>query len=212
VGGSSLSGTATQSAGSLTVNAGATLTIANLNINGGTLTGTGTVSGNVINNGGILAAGTSPGTLSITGSYTQAAGGTFQAELAGVTTAGTDYDLLSVGGLATLDGLLDIVLFGGFSGAVGDQFDIISASNISGDFATVNVPTTHTFTNTPNIPGIGNYQIEIASIAGGTTIDATDDVIVLYDFQEELDEEFSSESIYPLREEEEEEEKELACR
>jgi len=212
---SNLSGTATQTAGTLTVNAGATLTTATLNINGGTLNGTGTISGAVINNGGILAAGTSPGTLTITGNYTQGAGGTFLAELAGATTAGTDYDLLSVGGTTSLAGTLDIQLFGGFTGSVGDQFDIIQSTGlVSGDFTTVNVPSTHTFSNTPLA---NSYQIEITSTGTTTTtIDATDQVIVLNDYQDELgDDDFTSGgtgSIYPLREEDEEEEKELACR
>ncbi|MEO1929879.1 MAG: hypothetical protein ABGX51_05870, partial [Gammaproteobacteria bacterium] len=162
---SSTLGTTNQTAGNLIVVGGATtLTTTGLSINGGSLLGDGTISGSVTNNGGILSAGSSPGTLTITGSYTQGAGGTLQAELAGTTLAGTDYDLLSVSGTASLGGTLDISLFGGFIGSVGDTFDIINASSITGDFSNVTVPTSYTFTNTPDFPAAGNYQINLNSI------------------------------------------------
>ncbi len=202
-----LSGTATQSAGSFILGAGSDITTANLNVVGGTLTGTGTLNGSVNNSGGTLAAGSSPGTLIIGGNYIQGAGGTFLAELAGTAVAGTDYDLLSVGGTASLAGTLDIQLFGGFNGNVGDQFDIIQSTGaVSGDFTTVTVPTTHTFTNTPLA---NSYQIEIATVSSGTTtVNATDDIVVLDDFQDQLTVIF----VDPDSNEEDEEKKDLACR
>ena len=221
-----LSGTATQSAGNFILGAGSDITTANLNVVGGTLTGTGTINGNVNNSGGILAAGSSPGTLIIGGNYIQGAGATFQAELAGTALAGTDYDLLSVGGTTSLAGTLDIQLFGGYAGAIGDQFDIIqSGGAIAGDFAAVNVPTSYTFSSTPNTPAAGAYQLAILSDPFVTPppstpppstppastigeIESTDEIIVLEDFQEQLSVTF----VEPDADSEDEEKRELACR
>lgn len=73
---------------------------------------------------GVLSPGDSPGKLTMTGDYTQSSGGTFLAELAGLT-AGTQYDQLVVGGTATLDGTLDVVLLNGFVVQLGDSFVLI---------------------------------------------------------------------------------------
>ncbi len=209
---SSTFSTLTQTAGSLIVGAGATLTTTGLIINGGSLLGDGTISGSVTNNGGILSAGSSPGTLTITGSYTQGAGGTLQAELAGTTLAGTDYDLLSVSGTASLGGTLDISLFGGFIGSVGDTFDIINASSITGDFSNVTVPTSYTFTNTPDFPAAGNYQINLNSIGIITELEntATTSVIVTVDTKKILGQ-GGSDGREGDGKEGDDEEQELAC-
>ena len=60
------------------------------------------------NTGGTVAAGASPGTLTINGDYTQGPGGTLQEEIAG-TTPGTQFDQLVVTGDVTLDGTLAIL-------------------------------------------------------------------------------------------------------
>jgi hypothetical protein len=189
-----------------------TLTTTGLSINGGSLLGDGTISGSVTNNGGILSAGSSPGTLTITGSYTQGAGGTLQAELAGTTLAGTDYDLLDVTGTASLGGTLDISLFGGFIGSVGDTFDIINASSITGDFSNVTVPTSYTFTNTPDFPAAGNYQINLNSIGIIEELETktTTSVIVTVDTEKILGQ-GGSEGREGDGKEGDDEEQELAC-
>jgi filamentous hemagglutinin family protein len=190
VGGGTLGGTATQSSG-ITFLSGGTLTITTLNINGGLLHGDGTIAGTVNNNGGLVTPGNILGTLNITGNYVQAAGGTFQADIGGLTTAGTDYDLLNVTGNVLLAGTLDIQLANGFTSTLGDQFDIINSASVSGDFTTVTSP--FTVIKTPNTPLTGDYQIEI----GATTVDATNDVIVTVNSQDEL-EKFFSEDLFIL--------------
>jgi len=153
---------ALSSLGSLNIKTGSSNTVAGtVNISGGMLSGGGTLIADVNNSGGILATGDSPGILSIVGNYTQGASAIFQAELAGASTAGVDYDLLSVTGTATLDGTLDIQLFGGFSGNDGDQFDIISSSDVIGDFASINAPANPVFTASADTPISGIYQLEI---------------------------------------------------
>ncbi|MCP4040678.1 MAG: hypothetical protein GY731_01825, partial [Gammaproteobacteria bacterium] len=128
----------TQVAGLTRLNGGG-IDAAGLNLNGGSLDGKGTVTGNVANNGGMVAAGASPGTLTISGDYTQGAGGSMSAELGGFA-QGIDYDLLAITGVANLDGALNVDHWGGFNGSLGDQFDILTYGSVTGDFATINPP------------------------------------------------------------------------
>ncbi|MCS7227020.1 MAG: autotransporter-associated beta strand repeat-containing protein, partial [Gloeomargarita sp. SKYB31] len=104
---------------------------------GQTLRGNGTVQGNVeVPVGAFLGAGLSPGTLTISGNYTQA--GTLVVELAGYTRGGTQelpgqwatngYDWVSVGGSAVLGGTVDIRLLAGFQPASGDVFNVLTAA------------------------------------------------------------------------------------
>ena len=125
----------------LTQTAGTTLVDATLGVQGGflvalqggTLAGNGTVSGEVSNTGGTVAPGTSPGALTISGDYTQGAGGTLAEEITG--TALSAFDRLLVGGTATLDGTLAIDS-SSFAAAPTDTFKIISgATTRTGTFA-----------------------------------------------------------------------------
>ena len=98
----------------------------------GIIAGSGTIQGDVVNSGATVAPGNSPGTLTIQGNYTQEADATLEIELAGLT-QGSDYDLLDVSGLATLNGgSLDVTLLDGFNPSEGDVFDVLDASAISG--------------------------------------------------------------------------------
>ena len=72
---------------------------------GGVLAGSGNVIGKVINAGGQILPGFSPGILNITGSYQQTATGTYSAEIGGPD-PGTGYDQIKVTGAATLGGTL----------------------------------------------------------------------------------------------------------
>ncbi|MGH6962346.1 MAG: hypothetical protein ACREE7_17835, partial [Dongiaceae bacterium] len=142
--------------GRLTVNTGGLVDITNaLNINdtgtlvlaggrveagsvnllgGSVLRGAGTVAANVAN-GGLVAPGASPGTLNVEGNYTQAADGTLEIELAGVS---PDYfDKLLVTGNVTLGGTLEVALIGGFLPGAGASFEIIRGAAVSGSFAQV---------------------------------------------------------------------------
>ncbi len=88
---------------------------------GGTLSGTGTILGNVLVDGGILSPGASPGILHIDGDLTIASTGQWHMELGGIT-VGTDYDQLNVTGNLLIDGLVTISFIDGFVPQVGDQF------------------------------------------------------------------------------------------
>jgi len=104
--------------------------------NGGTLS-VDTFTGNLVNNGGTLAPGNSPGVTNVIGDYTQSPSGIFSLEIGGLL-VGTEYDLLDVFGNAALDGALDVSLTdlgsGLFSPHIGDSFDILTADSIEGSF------------------------------------------------------------------------------
>lgn len=99
----------------------------------GALGGSGTIVGNVINNGGTLAVGNSIGDLSQTGNYTQN-GGTVEVEIEpGGNTAGTHNDILRVDGDIAISGTtLDVVAADG-TYVDGTQYTIFtSTGTISG--------------------------------------------------------------------------------
>ncbi|MGR8919141.1 MAG: hypothetical protein ACU85V_05940, partial [Gammaproteobacteria bacterium] len=103
-----------------------------LEINGGSLSGSGQINGDVVNTGGTVNAGDSPGTLTIAGDYAQGPGGTLLVEIAG-TGAGL-FDVLLVGGQASLDGTLAVSLIGTPTIGIGDTFDVLVADTIVGAF------------------------------------------------------------------------------
>jgi hypothetical protein len=148
-----LSGGTLQGAGDFTLNGVFTWT-------GGTISMTGDFynqTGSVFNakvagpmgvgtfyNDGTLFMGSSPGALAINGSYTQGAGGSLDIELGGLT-QGATYDLLEITGKATLNGTLNVNLYGGFTPISGNQFDVITYASAIGDFATKNLPDGYAF-------------------------------------------------------------------
>jgi hypothetical protein len=128
----------TQSAGITTLSAGTALASAGgVLINGGTLDGFGTVSGNLTNKGQVRPGGAGPaGTLTVTGNYTQTASGVLDINLGG--TAPGQFDVLAVGGLATLDGTMNVSLVNGFHPSLGDAFKVLTFGSRSGIFSTIN--------------------------------------------------------------------------
>jgi hypothetical protein len=96
-----ITGSLTQTAGTLTLASGSGLTTTTgINLQGGTLSGMGTITGDLLNTGGNVIvgdSGTTVGILTITGNYTQGSGGTLSIKLGGAT-AGSAYDQLVVGG------------------------------------------------------------------------------------------------------------------
>ena len=108
-------------------------------LRGGTLSGSGTITGSVSNNA-TLSPGASPGLLTITGNYTEGANAHCQIELGG-TTPGTGHDQLSVGGTAKLAGTLDVTYWNGFTPSLGNVFTTLVCNARSGGFSVVQAPT-----------------------------------------------------------------------
>jgi hypothetical protein len=131
----SVSGNYTQTDGSTTVSG--TLAATTVDLEGGLLRGTGTLDGSVVNAARIqVGDDTTVGTLTITGDYTQTAGGTLAVKVGGYV-AGTDFDQLVVLGQAYLDGTLEVTLVGRFVPNTGDIFPVVAANTALGAFATL---------------------------------------------------------------------------
>lgn len=119
---------------------GGTANVGNALENFGTFkgSGSGTFNGYVINYG-TVSPGASPGVLAINGNYTQNYG-TLDIELAGYN-QGTEYDLLTISGTATLDGTLSVSLLDSFLPGFGSSFSILEATGgVSGAFSNLNLP------------------------------------------------------------------------
>ena len=102
--------------------------------NGGKLSGTGTIGGNLLNHG-TVSPGDSQGTLHVGGNFSQNNVGTLEIEIANL----TSFDQLMIAGTAGLGGTLDITL-DGYTGHAGDMFTILTTSGLTGNFLNVDLP------------------------------------------------------------------------
>jgi hypothetical protein len=104
------------------------------NAESGVIEGTGTldVSGTTFINDGYVSPGLSPGTLTISGNYTQGQTGVLRIELGGA--GAGQSDKLIITGNASLDGTLEIVLANGYIPDAGAAFQFLSAGSLSGGF------------------------------------------------------------------------------
>jgi len=105
---------------------------------GGNLTGPGAIAGS-ISNSAALDLGAAPGSLSISGNYTESSQAQLQLKLGG-TTAGTTYDQLVIGGNAALAGTLSVSYGNGFTPAVGDVYTTLVCKARSGVFSSLHAP------------------------------------------------------------------------
>ncbi len=128
-----------QTSGSTFLNGGSIAnSTAPLQILGGALTGSGSISGSVTN-AALLNPGAPFGQATIGGSYTQTTGGVLAITLASAT-PGTGFNSLVVGGAANLGGVLAVSVTNGIQSPIGTQFQILSCASRSGVFSAVNVP------------------------------------------------------------------------
>jgi hypothetical protein len=127
-----------QNGGTTSLNGG-TLLAGTVDVEGGVLSGPGTIGSatalaTVINNAQINVGGAGvTGTLTINGSYTQTAAGTLVIQVGG-STPGTDTDQLVVTKQATLDGSLTVTLLNGF---VSGPLQVVTYGSHSGSFASL---------------------------------------------------------------------------
>jgi hypothetical protein len=128
-------GNYTQTGGSTQVDGALSVTSGVVDLQGGVLRGNGQVSGSVTN-AATVAPGVSPGTLTVSGAFTQPMAGVLSIEIDGLT-PGTQHDVLAVTGAATLEGEVQFVFGGTYAPTVGDQAVILTAGSITGDFARI---------------------------------------------------------------------------
>ena len=102
----------------------------------GSLSGTGTINGSLVNAGGTINPGNSPGPLYIAGDFEQRLAGVLSLVL-----TPTGLDQLIIGGAATLGGTLNILLADGLLPTHGQSFSILQFASRGGtEFATANLP------------------------------------------------------------------------
>ena len=129
-------GTTTVNGGSLIVD-GSIASVQTLVNPDGLFGGTGFLR-NLVNSG-IVSPGDSLGTLHVSGDYTQNPNGTLRIEVAG--TAPGQFDVLAVGGHASLAGTLQLIRLGNFQLQVGDKLTFLTAGRgVSGTFSTIQNP------------------------------------------------------------------------
>jgi hypothetical protein len=134
--GFSVGGSYTQTAGTTTVD-GALMAPAPLTLQKGSLLGKGTIAAAVSSSASLTPGDSSskPATLTVAGSYTENSSGNLNISISG-TAAGT-YGQVAVSNGVVLGGTLVIKRIKGFIPSVGNTFNIVTGSAISGQFATV---------------------------------------------------------------------------
>ena len=186
------------SSSSTTVNNGGTLdvggTAGNVQVNnGGLLKGSGSVGAFTLASGGTLTPGNSPGTLTAASAIILG-GSTYNWEISALTgTAGTHWDLFSVGGLLDMSGVTsgnkwNLVVTGdsGFAGWTGtDSYSYVfaQAANLSlasgfSTFAGTDVTSLFNITTAPSITSKpnssfnvnGDFKVVVGSSNGNTTL------------------------------------------
>ncbi len=132
-------GPITQTAGTTTLVNNGILYAPAVNLQGGTMVGSGYVFGNLTNAGRIQVGGANmAGSLYVFGNYIQTASGRLDIELGGPK-PGVDHDFLYVDGTTTLAGTLNLSLLGTYRPNPDDFFVFFwSNGGIIGDFGTVN--------------------------------------------------------------------------
>ncbi|HLJ91756.1 MAG TPA: hypothetical protein VKU02_01050 [Gemmataceae bacterium] len=111
-----------------------------VNVQGGSLIGSGTIIGNVTNNGTIEVGGAgATGILHIQGNYTQTAAGTLSLALGG-TDAGSGYGQLDITGQANLNGSLVVSFLPNYTPNPDDLFAIMAFRSRQGDFSSMQLP------------------------------------------------------------------------
>ncbi len=164
-------GGVTQIDGTLTAAASASQI---LNLNVGSLFGTGTLAYGVVD-GGTVSPGDSvsqTGLLAVSKTYTQSSGGALSIAIGGLT-VGSKYDRLNVTSSANLNGQLNISLVNGFVPTVGSSFDILHAGSRAGTFSAVtglSINGTEHFTVTYNATDVLLTVASGAAFLGHRTI------------------------------------------
>ena len=122
-----------QTGGSVSVNDRLRAT-SGYSLQGGTLSGFGTLEAVVTHTGGSLSPGSSPGIFTIEGSYTLGAGAVLNFEIGG-TIPGSQHDQLVITGTpgtASFGGAINVAQFAGFSPAPANVFDLVTFASRTG--------------------------------------------------------------------------------
>ncbi len=162
----------TQMAGGTIINAGTMLDLSTSDpfaLQGGLFKGDGQYLGDLENSGGAVAPGTSIGQLMIDGDYDQP-GGALDIEI-----DDTGSDMLTISGSATLGGTLVVTHLNAFAPKMTDEFVILEAADVSGEFTDLSIPPVYEVHYNPT-----NVTLTIAAVSPDLNGDG---VVNLLDFQ-----------------------------
>jgi hypothetical protein len=123
-----------QSGGSTLVNGALNVTGTGANFQGGKLSGTGTLNGN-LTMAGMMMPGNPTGTFMLNGNYTQTSAGTLAEQVGWL--SGSNANLFKVSGTASLAGTLALSLLSGYNPMVGDSFILMTFLSDTGTFGNV---------------------------------------------------------------------------
>lgn len=127
----------TQSEGATILDGGDLILVNNLmEISGGLVSGTGTITGDVQSTGEFTP-GFGVGVITVDGSYDQAGPGSLTVEIGGEGDPCSQLDLLDITGTAVLGGALHIVLIDGCQPELGQQFEVLSYGARVGEFENI---------------------------------------------------------------------------
>ncbi len=157
----------------ITINPGATLDVqgtlyvqlASIGVtnNGGTLSGSGSIIGDVFNDG-ILSPGNSPGVMLIDGDLTLLSNSLLNLDVEGITTAGVDYDLLDVTGQIIFGGAMAVIIPPGSPALkLQDNFSPVTYSSSTGQFQSITASPGYAF---KPIFGPNGLVLEATSVPG----------------------------------------------
>ena len=137
-------------------------------LQGGTLQGFGTITGNLSNTGGTVMPGTTgvAGILTVTGNYSDPMGSFLDIQIGG-SMAGSGYSQLDVLGTASLAGTLDVKLLNGFTPNIGEPFVILTSSGLSGTLGTTVQDGGFTFQIEYSPAG---YQNDVVLVLSGSSV------------------------------------------
>ena len=110
-----------------------------IDVQSGTVTGSGLIVGSLANSAGIISPGNSPGLLEIGGDFIQGAQGSLLIEIGG-SAPRTDFDVLVVRGTANLGGQLTVGLLGNYQPGQGNTFEIMQFGESTGQFNSISLP------------------------------------------------------------------------
>ena len=118
-------------------------------------------------NSGSVAPGTSPGTLTVTGSFTQDSSSTLEIDITGTAT----YDIVAVGVDADVAGVIDVVLGGGHGLSGSETFDIVvtTTGTLTDSGIALDAGDTSQFSLSV-VEGVGGY-VRLTYIGGGGGLD-----------------------------------------
>ena len=150
-------------------------------LNSGVLAGSGIIYGDLVNNGGYISPGHSPGGLGVAGNFVQGADGTIILEDGGATPG--QFDQLLVAGAATLGGHLDVKLINGYQPTKADTFSPLSYASHSGAFATVSANGTASLNATGLLATVDPAQAapksgQAVNISTRAQVQTGDDVVI----------------------------------